>query len=518
MVKYNLIIEQSLHSTALKRVRIKVDPSLVHKVSDLTGCDGYEGYILAECGENYKVLVVAPGEAADMSVMEVPGDQLEDIDDGFDVVGAFIEFVLNKHRVSLDSGLGDQLSRANTVEQVESILKQTGYTDDDVKILYRDFIASEGPTPVNEGIGQFLKQGAQAVAKATSVAANVAGTAANVAGTIIGGQHLGADLKSAGSKLKSVGQWANNKAQEIKGKREADILKKLERPQGDPKNGSKVNIDLKFLSDQVLPREINKTQNTPNGRVYTVFIKDPNKPSPQPLKADVDEIRFTDEGHGYNNVYYYSKNKQVQTQSDWPKQIGLHYNDQRGYWDINTDLSDVKKTNLDKIKEFLTNYKNDKFKLNNNQKQLIQRSKSYNELHTSLLKSGITPELYDQVIGDFYGKSSPASTTDTFSEEPTTKPPSTAVNTGINARTAEGNPVSGQTRFTTKDKTKSYIYGKDGWKFIDPKTKQYIKVKNQKQITTAWQKSQGITPAVQSNESLTLSVMEKYLPDFLNKF
>ena len=215
MVKYNLIIEQSLQSTALKRVRIKVDPSLVHKVSDLTGCDGYEGYILAECGENYKVLVVAPGEAADMSVMEVPGDQLEDIDDGFDVVGAFIEFVLNKHRVSLDSGLGDQLSRANTVEQVESILKQTGYTDDDVKILYRDFIASEGPTPVNEGIGQFLKQGAQAVAKATSVAANVAGTAANVAGTIVGGEHLGADLKSAGSKLKSVGQWANNKAQEI---------------------------------------------------------------------------------------------------------------------------------------------------------------------------------------------------------------------------------------------------------------------------------------------------------------
>jgi hypothetical protein len=86
----------------------------------------------------------------------------------------------------------------------------------------------------------------------------------------------------------------------------------------------------------------------------------------------------------------------------------------------------------------------------------------------------------------------------TANTQASTTQPTTPQNhtTGTNATTPEGNPVAGQTRFTTADKKKTYLYGKDGWRQYDPNTKKWsAPVQQQAQVTAAWQKSQNITPA-----------------------
>jgi hypothetical protein len=123
----------------------------------------------------------------------------------------------------------------------------------------------------------------------------------------------------------------------------------------------------------------------------------------------------------------------------------------------------------------------------------INGANSLQDLQQKIKKS--VPSIqWDRLMDGFYRQSQQ---TEQQPDQQAAQQPEQATNTttGINARTPEGNPVPGQTRFTTADKKKTYMYGRNGWMLQDPTTKKWSAVQQQAQVTAAWQKSQNITPA-----------------------
>jgi len=196
-VKYELIIENNLKKTALKRVRIKVDPSLVCQTEDLSQCDGYEGYILAETGDVPKVLVMSPDGVS--SVMDIPQQFLQMLmsDEESEALRAFKEYICNICELDTATPEAGILLNATTIEQVEAILKQVGLTDEELKVLYRNFIIDSGST-VNEGVFSNLLNKAHqtAVQFKNSTTGRLLGKA---------GQAVATSAKSPGAWLKGAG-------------------------------------------------------------------------------------------------------------------------------------------------------------------------------------------------------------------------------------------------------------------------------------------------------------------------
>lgn len=142
-MKYNQIILESLHKVALKRVRIKVDPISVNQSTDLSRCNGYEGYVLAEDQELTKVLVIQPDQAGNMSVMEIPNEHLVKYANINENLTALKEFILLALDIPLDDPLVQQLHAAESIDDIEVFLKDRGLTEDDVVQLYKYYIANE---------------------------------------------------------------------------------------------------------------------------------------------------------------------------------------------------------------------------------------------------------------------------------------------------------------------------------------------------------------------------------------
>jgi hypothetical protein len=142
-VKYDFIIEQSLKTTSLKRVRIKVDPISVHQSNDLSNCNGYEGYVLAEDQENTKVLVITPNQDGSMSVMEIPNEHLEKYANITNNLVSLKNFILLALDISIDDPLIQQLHAAESIDDIEVFLKDRGLSEEDIVNLYKYYIANE---------------------------------------------------------------------------------------------------------------------------------------------------------------------------------------------------------------------------------------------------------------------------------------------------------------------------------------------------------------------------------------
>lgn len=207
-MKYDFIIEQSLKTISLKRVRIKVDPKLVNTEADLSECDGYEGYILAECGAIPKVLVMSPDFDGGMSVMNIPDEHLEVMtgDEDTYILNQLKVFILQQYSLDIDSPEAQSVITADSIESIESALKTIGHNDDDVKVLYRKFILDEDVNIFNEiSFGGILK-GAARLAKG---AVTTAGKAALTTADILTTSDPNAALNKARSAAAGVVQNAN---------------------------------------------------------------------------------------------------------------------------------------------------------------------------------------------------------------------------------------------------------------------------------------------------------------------
>lgn len=144
MAFHSLLLE-SLLKTNLKRVRIKTDPAKVSNNEDFRKIAGYEGFILKEFKNNLKVLVLNP----ELSISDVSEDMLEYIQqcEHDEILTEFrnyakLDLVKTKGKKDRDPVFFN-LDNCQTMDEMESFLKQNGYTETDLNDLYRKFIENE---------------------------------------------------------------------------------------------------------------------------------------------------------------------------------------------------------------------------------------------------------------------------------------------------------------------------------------------------------------------------------------
>jgi hypothetical protein len=141
---YDRIIEESLKKTALKRIRIKVDPAKISAECDFSKVEGYEGYVLEECMGRLKILVLSP----DMPICDLPKEVIEAIankqdTDVFEEYKAFVISKLIKDGKTINDPLLEQIKGSGDINSIEQLISQSGYTGDKLACLYRDFITNE---------------------------------------------------------------------------------------------------------------------------------------------------------------------------------------------------------------------------------------------------------------------------------------------------------------------------------------------------------------------------------------
>jgi hypothetical protein len=515
-VKYDFLIEQSLKATSLKKVRIKVDPSLVSTARDLSECDGYEGYILAECGNIFKVLIISPDNTNAINTIEVAGEHLEDADDEMDVIKAFIEFILRKYCVDVNSPLAMQLFTANSIEMIEAALKQQGHSDEDVKILYRDFITDEADMTVNEGFGNLLSKGWQATKKAAVTAQKAAAATAGVAGGLtkaagatlgdvgsvysaLGGEKGGALLKSAGGKIKAAGNALTSLKTTINDRIAQDALKKLYRPQGDPKLNQSVLVNLPDakLVDQKLA--FNKIQTYPDRTEYTIKVGGgvfqkmgrlaAKAKLPQSLPVDQLVVIDSNRGVGTSSVnifaYKFDDGGRLKPASDVKPQIsgGLHYTNTG--WTLDDRADDY--VDFAQLRAAIAD--TNIVKLNDDIKKKILGAKDTGDIRSTLDKNvkGMNDNLYTQIL---IAASKSASRNTGITDN---TPPTSRTNTVINNATPGNKPKPDEVLTFNNQK---YIWGGNGWtlpKKDNPKQPgKYVRdTLLKKQLNDAWTQSKA---------------------------
>ena len=287
-MNFELLIENNIKQLNLKRVRIKVDPKLVCQTEDLSQCDGYEGYILAETGDVPKVLVMSPDGVS--SVMNIPQQFLQVLmsDEESEILRAFKEYICNICEIDTTTPEAEILLNASTIEEVEAVLKQVGLSDDELKVLYRNFIIDNDDV-VSEGTFNNLLNKAKSAASNASAAtlrsvknptawikgaSNIVKGAGAVYGTLIGPKGAAA-LTNAGNKLGSL-------YKSVKDKNLQNALKKLSRPP-DGKDfavGDKVAIQLPIEGNINVDGTVTKVQGdytTDRASIVTIAI---NVPTP----------------------------------------------------------------------------------------------------------------------------------------------------------------------------------------------------------------------------------------------
>jgi hypothetical protein len=290
------------------------------------------------------------------------------------------------------------------------------------------------------------------------------------------------------------------------------ILKKLYGE--NPKKGDKINIELPGIqAPNAYIKDIKP--GTKDDSIYTVELFPIGLTSAQKAiqavkdKSPVDELSFTkvNKDYGSTNVTLsFYKNKKLVAARNIPglkDSGGLHFNGDSQPWTINLDSSDS--IDFTDIAAMVANDKS--LGLDDKQIAQVSATTNYPQLKQVLTKFGkgdLYIKTYTNAVTALRQGKTPPTTPTTSGNTETASSPVEQQTTGINARTPEGNPVAGQTRFTTADKKKIYLYGKNGWRQYDSNTKKWgSPVQQQVQITTAWQKSQNITPTVKpatSNE------------------
>jgi hypothetical protein len=142
-MKYNQVILENLQKVSLKKVRIKTDPVGVSANTDLSSCNGYEGYILAEDQDFTKVLVMKPNPDGSITVMEVPNENLERLTNINENLYLLKDYIVLALDLAIDDPLIQQLHAAESIDDVEVFLKDRGLSDEDIMNLYKYYIANE---------------------------------------------------------------------------------------------------------------------------------------------------------------------------------------------------------------------------------------------------------------------------------------------------------------------------------------------------------------------------------------
>lgn len=143
-MNYNELILESLKKTALKRIRIKVDPALVTKEADFSKCDGYEGYVLEEGKSHLKILVLTP----ELGIEDIPVEFIQaladDADrDSFESLKEYIIATLVQEGKAENDPIIEQIRNSSCLNDIEQIIGQCGYNSEKLTALYRGFLSND---------------------------------------------------------------------------------------------------------------------------------------------------------------------------------------------------------------------------------------------------------------------------------------------------------------------------------------------------------------------------------------
>lgn len=140
-MNFNHLVEKCLDNiTALRKVRIKVDPKSIIHHDDLVNKESYEGYILEEGLSSVKILVLPP----DIHVTEIPTELIEYIADENkdDVFDSFKHFIVNQLNLKSGDPTIDKITACTEINEIEALMRQTGLDDENLAELYKEFILS----------------------------------------------------------------------------------------------------------------------------------------------------------------------------------------------------------------------------------------------------------------------------------------------------------------------------------------------------------------------------------------
>ena len=145
---FHSIMNESLKTTKLKRVRVKTDPSQVSDNIDLRNIAGYEGYIIAEKQNVVKILVLNP----EMTIADVTDDMIEYIANNDQICQtSYLEdfkvlaknaLVKEKNKKESDPSFAN-IDNCNNIDDLESFLRQNGFSELELNDLYKSYITNE---------------------------------------------------------------------------------------------------------------------------------------------------------------------------------------------------------------------------------------------------------------------------------------------------------------------------------------------------------------------------------------
>lgn len=132
-MKFQQVIENTVKTQKLKRIRIKYDPhNREHKGYE--AYSGYEGYVLQECEGAISIVVVQP--AKDMNPMiNLPVSMTTPVDNKLESLKTFLTNKLGEH-------LGAMISQVADIVSIEAILRDNGIGEESLKELYKEYILS----------------------------------------------------------------------------------------------------------------------------------------------------------------------------------------------------------------------------------------------------------------------------------------------------------------------------------------------------------------------------------------
>lgn len=141
MNKFQNIMENTLKSSQLTRVKLKIDPALC-KNGEISKYQGYVGYILAEDGDGVRVYLESGGECMGM-VVTVPHTMI-DVEQSLCPMDklkiAVLRHLKQHHGLTKEDGSAHMIASATSPEALEAFCTEYGMCDRDLLSVYKSLL------------------------------------------------------------------------------------------------------------------------------------------------------------------------------------------------------------------------------------------------------------------------------------------------------------------------------------------------------------------------------------------
>ena len=138
---FDQLIFENLQRTALKKVRIKIDPAAIGVAEDLKKCDGYEGYVLSEDSTISQVIVAKPDQNGNPVSLLIPTEYLELIRQEIlqQKLDKLKEFIILSLNLQQGDPIIPSILSCNNLDDIDAFLRDKGLTESDILKLYKYF-------------------------------------------------------------------------------------------------------------------------------------------------------------------------------------------------------------------------------------------------------------------------------------------------------------------------------------------------------------------------------------------